>query len=522
MGAVGQYGDEALLSAAGTLLANTAVTVLNPDNSHATLYTDLTGTVTTANPINTDTKGNLLFYAAPGPYQLSISGIVVGVVFVSGGFTGGTVSGTTTFTADAYFESGRPWIEVANYPGVDPTGTSDSTTGINNAETAAAALGVPLHWSWGKYKVLGSVIKKSNVAWIGPRTGQVDSSGDYTKGAWIVRTASAGVPVINATGVEFVYIDGVNINASATTDTAILYTSTNSPASHDFHYQHGWIHTQGDGIVNGSGGSEECDQLHVKDGVRIFANRCIVINSANASDGGTLGPGLTCFPIYGTNPRGIAILKGGYTTIDRVVFGGAGIANCIFIDVSGTHGPLRILQTEGEDSVTSTLHFRLASTVPPDYTNQICMEGNGATASWDFQSTCIVSSHGNSFNAAPKLSGNSILLYTDGSDTFVSPATGWIVTGTGCVIAPWPVGAGKLAWTPGLIPAGGSATVGINFTCQQGDTVDVSYDQMVTGLDISASVVGVNTVQVWLFNRSASSITPSPGNVRATTRRLAP
>lgn len=76
----GQYGDEVQLDNNGAILASTWVTILNPDSTLATLYTDLAGSLVAANPVQTDLVGNLLFYAAPGPYKLSIGGIVVAYI----------------------------------------------------------------------------------------------------------------------------------------------------------------------------------------------------------------------------------------------------------------------------------------------------------------------------------------------------------------------------------------------------------------------------------------------------------
>lgn len=64
----------AILTSNGVPAVSTSVTVYESDDSTAaTLYTDQTKASTTANPVSTDSLGNLLFYADPGLYDLSFS-----------------------------------------------------------------------------------------------------------------------------------------------------------------------------------------------------------------------------------------------------------------------------------------------------------------------------------------------------------------------------------------------------------------------------------------------------------------
>ena len=130
MATVGQYGDEALLSAGGALLPSTAVTVLNMDNSVATLYTDITGGTVGPNPVNTGTTGNLRFFAPTGQYQLKVGGVIVAQVAIAVAtgttWSGGTVTGVSTVNADWSFGTGKTVVKV------DTTLATDETAHINS------------------------------------------------------------------------------------------------------------------------------------------------------------------------------------------------------------------------------------------------------------------------------------------------------------------------------------------------------------------------------------------------------
>lgn len=69
----GQYGPEAILGSTGLLAISTPVTVDIHGAGAATLYTDQTMGTTSTNPVNTDTFGNLVFFATPGLYDLSFT-----------------------------------------------------------------------------------------------------------------------------------------------------------------------------------------------------------------------------------------------------------------------------------------------------------------------------------------------------------------------------------------------------------------------------------------------------------------
>lgn len=70
----GQYGPDAVVTLSGAPQPNAEVTVLNADGSTlATVYTDRTKGTTAANPVVSDSAGNLRFFANPGQYVLSVT-----------------------------------------------------------------------------------------------------------------------------------------------------------------------------------------------------------------------------------------------------------------------------------------------------------------------------------------------------------------------------------------------------------------------------------------------------------------
>jgi hypothetical protein len=101
--AVGQFGDELLLDGTGEPLLLTAVSVYNADGvTLSTLYSDLTGTSTVANPgQTTSATGNFRMFAVPGQYVLKIAGVTVATIYIPATtWNGGTVTGASTFLAN--------------------------------------------------------------------------------------------------------------------------------------------------------------------------------------------------------------------------------------------------------------------------------------------------------------------------------------------------------------------------------------------------------------------------------------
>ncbi len=203
--AQGSRKDDIAFGATGKPIAGATVTVCTsgatgaPCSPLATLYTDATLTVPSANPVQADGLGNYHFYAAPGRYVVQVSGSgintytmndtilpndpttpsfnsvtatsitlggnlgVGGNASVTGTLSAGTFApssistGSLQVSGNASTKGPRPWADVVAY-GADPTGASDSTSAIQSAINSACSTGSTgggaVHFPPGSYKVL--------------------------------------------------------------------------------------------------------------------------------------------------------------------------------------------------------------------------------------------------------------------------------------------------------------------------------------------------------------------------------
>jgi hypothetical protein len=223
----GQYGAEAVLSSAGDLLPLTPVTVLTyPAGATATLYTDLTGTATTGNPVTTDANGNLTFFAPPAQYSLKVGGVIVATVIVdvtgaSVGAVGGPAGPLTslglvpaaqipvTATALAIFNvMSSPYNATGN-------GTTDDTTAIAAAITAATSAGGTVYLPPGTYKTSATFnVTTANVSIAG--AGSANTVIQPTNNTDCIRIKMASfVPSVSVGSFTGFRIDGTNAGASA-------------------------------------------------------------------------------------------------------------------------------------------------------------------------------------------------------------------------------------------------------------------------------------------------------------------
>ncbi|MBK8246291.1 MAG: hypothetical protein IPK85_02610 [Gemmatimonadetes bacterium] len=76
----GQYGPEGLEFPDGRPARNTPVLVQRLDGVPAALYADKERTTTAANPVTTDSYGNVSFLAAPGEYRLVVNGAILPIL----------------------------------------------------------------------------------------------------------------------------------------------------------------------------------------------------------------------------------------------------------------------------------------------------------------------------------------------------------------------------------------------------------------------------------------------------------
>lgn len=168
----------------------------------ATIYSAASGAGTYTNPLNLgnglSVNGELDFYlAAPQRLDLKVSGpglttttftVEVGdsATEVASTDVARTFTAIQTFAADAYFKSGRPWIDVCAY-GADPTGVADSYAAITTAAAAAGSAYV-LFFPMGTYKISDTLVFKSGYIWTGQGRGNTVIS--YTGAATAVSNDS--------------------------------------------------------------------------------------------------------------------------------------------------------------------------------------------------------------------------------------------------------------------------------------------------------------------------------------------
>lgn len=113
---ISQFGAEAICSLAGVPQPNTAVTVRNAsDNTLARLFTDGTGQTIEANPVITDSNGDLIIFLAPGRYTYAIaSGTAVPFNVPPDVTALGAANGVATLDSAGHIPTAQLAMGVAN------------------------------------------------------------------------------------------------------------------------------------------------------------------------------------------------------------------------------------------------------------------------------------------------------------------------------------------------------------------------------------------------------------------------
>ena len=186
----GMYGPETVLDQTSKLAASTSVTVYNHGTSTLaqlyapavvsgiqTLPVPLTSSYYTTNPVSTDTLGNLVFWAAPGTYDLSFS------------IQGVATTKTVVVKADPA-ESGlimpvfRAWYSGGHsYPSgisqvVFNTVIEDNYNGFNASNNNYYAPSAGLYLVHAEWKPNGDVSGTSYM-WLQLNGNQVNQSGNW-------------------------------------------------------------------------------------------------------------------------------------------------------------------------------------------------------------------------------------------------------------------------------------------------------------------------------------------------------
>lgn len=183
----------------------------------------------------------------------------------TGTFTGGTITGTATFNADAFFKSGAPWYDVQAF-GAVCDGVTDDTAAITSAYTQLVADlnanggnsggGGAVHFPHASHPCLVhtltlptvnkgwivtdfdngliadaiSIVGGQNYAFIGHTGNFQGLSGQFVPGpnATIVQANGNTGPVLDLVGVDQVFIQGMNFECAPTNNTECVHAHDNS------------------------------------------------------------------------------------------------------------------------------------------------------------------------------------------------------------------------------------------------------------------------------------------------------
>ena len=197
----GQYGPETILDQTSKEAASASVTVYESNGSTlASLYTDQTMATASANPVTTDTLGNLAFFATPGVYILS--------------FSIGGVATTRTVQVQPWYAdlTGQGCVAKATLSN-QVVAVSGSQTQVNTLTSVIAQNGMTISSSAitvptnGIYRISGSIVWDNSNAGVPPGyyqlAYQIGSAGqiilDITPNAGTYFVGNAGTDVAEIT-----------------------------------------------------------------------------------------------------------------------------------------------------------------------------------------------------------------------------------------------------------------------------------------------------------------------------------
>lgn len=251
----------------------TSVATGTPCTPLTTIYTDETLVTPIAGSIVTaDQSGKFTFYAAAGCYKVQVSAsgfgtstykMCQGAGSGSGTFTGGTVTGQTTFDSDTFFKSGAPSYDVQAW-GAVCDGVTDDTTAITNALNQLVAdlaanggnasgggavyaphathpclvhtLTVPFSnrgWIVMKFDngLIADVIRPSSFnAFIGLSGNFQGLAGSFELGPLSTWTQAAGNTgsLLDINGQSQIWVEGINLESSGVNNTEVVHCHDNS------------------------------------------------------------------------------------------------------------------------------------------------------------------------------------------------------------------------------------------------------------------------------------------------------
>jgi len=455
------------------------------------------------------------------------------VTYPAAGYTTGNVAHEISKAKDYNAREGRKrhvYYPMHSDYGAVGDGVTDDSAAINAAITAAnLAGGGIVELPPVTFAVASSVNLKSNVTLRGTFGGAITWALGQRNGTNLLWTGAANGVVVNIFNCQNTRVTGVGVDGAAVSGvTGMFIDSNNSPASFHVKIDHFYIQRcgSGDGASTGNGygirlgqsltSSYQMDKITILFGQIRGSYRGMSFESDNAAQGGLVDT-VTFVNCY----YGIEIQACGELAIKRCIDGGS---NQVFIRFANRWNPVLIesCQSEGQFAVAGMCTILVASTAVPTTQRPITLIANSfnhadsAGYVIDIAQQCHVVSVGNQYGQNCRATVLGTVVEHFGDTIFTG---GWIATNSAAVGGPGIKSRVVTAWTPGAIAAGATAILGVasGVYCAQGDTVVASFDQMQNNLDISASVTGLNAVNVFLSNRGGSSITPAAGNVTVAT-----
>lgn len=404
----------------------------------------------------------------------------------------------------------------------DSTG-NDSPAFQAAIDTTHAAGGGYVWVPEGVYRCTTTITMKSNVTLIGPFAGALIWALGQQKGATILWAGAINSTVISVIDTQHAIIRGVGIDGGGISGvTGIWINSDNDPMTwyvvvEDFYIQRCGNGSNGYGIRLGDVAqlgvtSPQLDKITIRNGEIASCWVGISSESDNSANGGLIDKVTFVYTNIGIQ----IYASGANLIIQRCIQGGPVGANPTFIFFRKRWNGMVLIANQTEGFIPGASSVRIDA--DPRTIAPITFLSNGfaladSVNGWvmDIRTLCHLVSIGNDYWGWNRLMTAGTKVSAMG-DSFPNN-TGWNKV-AGSMVGPAAIkGMATQAWTPGTIAAGANATVSLSLAASAGDFARAGFTPMQAGLDITASVLGTNAVQVYLTNKTAAPITVGAGTL---------